>query len=114
MQISRIILLVSACALSQPAFSQAARPNSLQPGKNVSHYAPSHTSDGKVRRTKVRHTARYEYYVRVEKAAKEKQRILRKLHKDQFADPRFFGHKHIPKRRPSFKMRYCPECGIRH
>lgn len=62
----------------------------------------------------VKHSARYEFYERIEQAAKEKQRILKKLSKAQYSDPRYFGHKRIPKRRAPHKMRYCGECGIRH
>ena len=58
--------------------------------------------------------ARYEFYDRVEKAAREKKKILKKLSKPQYSDPRYFGHKRIPKRKPPYKMRYCDECAIRH
>ncbi|HMJ70646.1 MAG TPA: hypothetical protein VK508_17190 [Cyclobacteriaceae bacterium] len=62
----------------------------------------------------VKHTARYEFYERIEQAAKDKQRVLKKLSKAQYSDPRYFGHKRIPKRHSPKKMRYCGECGIRH
>lgn len=97
------------------AHGQSTAPNSLEPGKQKVYYAPHHaTKATKVRKTKITHTARYEFYERVEKAAREKQRILKRLGKAQFTDPRYFGHKRIPKRKPSYKMRYCNECGIRH
>lgn len=66
------------------------------------------------RKQNVKHTARYEFYERMEQAAKYKQRMLKKLAKPQYSDPRYFGHKKIPKRRAANKMRYCGECGIRH
>lgn len=66
------------------------------------------------KRRNVKHTAEYEFYERIEQRAKEKQRILKELSKRQYSDPRYFGHKRIPKRRPANKMRYCGECGIRH
>ncbi len=98
-------------------------PNSLNPGGD--RYTPSsaivkHTKKKKKvrffapRRPNVKHTARYEYYERIEKAAKEKQRMLKELSKPQYSDFRYFGHKKIPKRRSPNKMRYCEECGIRH
>jgi hypothetical protein len=68
----------------------------------------------RVKKQNVRHTARYEFYDRIEQAAKNKKRIMRELAKPQYSDPRYFGHKKIPKRRPANKMRYCGECGIRH
>jgi hypothetical protein len=66
------------------------------------------------RKPNYKHTARYEFYVRIEESAKQKQRIIKKLSKAQYSDPRYFGHKRIPKRRAPNKMRYCGECGIRH
>ena len=66
------------------------------------------------KRPNVRHTAQYEFYERIEKAAKEKQRILRKLAKPQYSDFRYFGHKNPPKKHLPYAMRYCKECGIRH
>ena len=101
-------------------------PNSLSPGASKETGSMLQTTTTKTskkkhrtgvfspRRQNVKHTARYEFYERIERAAKEKQRILRKLAKPQYSDPRYFGHKRIPKRRPANKMRYCGECGIRH
>lgn len=67
-----------------------------------------------LKRAKVKHTAQYEFYARIEKAAKEKQRILKKMATPQYANPLYFGHKRPPKRNPVYKMKYCKECGIRH
>lgn len=101
-------------------------PNSLSPGKSKEvgsmlqttttkkKHKKSFFSPFSSRKQNVKHTARYEFYDRIEQAAKDKKRILRKLAKPQYSDPRYFGHKHIPKRRPANKMRYCGECGIRH
>ena len=94
--------------------AQSTQPNSREPGKKRAFFAPRAAKVLKTRKVNVRHTARYEFYERIEKAAREKQRLLRKLSKAQFSDPRYFGHKRIPKRKPSFKLRYCKECGIRH
>jgi hypothetical protein len=103
---------------------KSSMPNSLNPGESFSptsiksekkrkkFFSPERAN--KSRKINVKHTARYEYYERIEKAAKEKQRILKELSKPQYSDFRYFGHKKIPKRRPAFKMRYCGECGIRH
>ncbi|MFM8912499.1 MAG: hypothetical protein ACKOE6_06185 [Flammeovirgaceae bacterium] len=62
----------------------------------------------------VKHTARYEYYKRMELVAKEKQKMLRMMAKPQYSDFAYFGHKRKPKRHLPFAMRYCKECGIRH
>jgi hypothetical protein len=66
------------------------------------------------RKPKVENTARYEFYKRVEEAAKERQRILKKLAKPQYSDFAYFGHKHKPKKHKPYQMKYCKECGIRH
>ena len=66
------------------------------------------------RKPNVKHTAQYEFYVRIEKAAKEKQRMLRKLARPQYSDFTYFGHKNKPKKHLPYAMRYCKECGIRH
>ena len=96
------------------SLGQTTIPNTREPEKKQIFYAPRSATSKKVRKPKVTHTARYEFYERIEKAAHEKKRILRKISKAQFSDPRYFGHKHIPRRRASSKMRYCNECGIRH
>jgi hypothetical protein len=66
------------------------------------------------KKPKVENTARYEFYKRVEEAAKEKQRILKKLSKPQYADFAYFGHKNKPIKHKPYEMKYCKECGIRH
>lgn len=93
---------------------------SLSPETNVTaknsrgYYSPKRAKAVKKKKTNVKHTAQYEFYVRVEKAAKEKQRILRMLSKPQYSNPAYFGHKRKPKKRPPHRMRYCSECHIRH
>jgi hypothetical protein len=66
------------------------------------------------RKRNVKHTAEYEFYVRIEQAAKAKQRMLRKLAKPQYSNFAYFGHKNPPKKHLPYAMRYCKECGIRH
>ncbi len=67
-----------------------------------------------LKNAKVKHTARYEYYARIEHIAKEKQKMLKKMAAPQYSNPLYFGHKRPPKRNPVHKMKYCKECGIRH
>jgi hypothetical protein len=62
----------------------------------------------------VKHTARFEYYKRMEWVAKEKQKMLRKMAQPQYSDFAYFGHKRKPKRHMPYAMQYCKECGIRH
>jgi hypothetical protein len=67
-----------------------------------------------LKKAKVKHTAQYEFYARIEQVAKDKQRMLKKMAAPQYANPLYFGHKRPPKRNPLHKMKYCKECGIRH
>jgi hypothetical protein len=108
-------LLVLIVFFGSAAIGQQA-PTSRDPGRRNQVHSPKLTQAKKAhkKRPKVEHTAQYEFYERVERAAKEKQRILKYLDKRQFKDHRYFGHKRIPKRRPPHKMRYCNECGVRH
>ncbi len=76
-------------------------------------YSPKRTTY-KQKKVKVTRTAQYEFYKRVEKASKDKQRIMRKLSKPQFSNPAYFGHKRKPKKRATHRMRFCSECHIRH
>ena len=85
-----------------------------QPPKNTSKFYSPKRATYKPKKVKVTRTARYEFYERVEKAAKDKQRILRKLSKPQFSNPTYFGHKRKPKKRAPHRMRFCSECHIRH
>jgi len=66
------------------------------------------------RRPNVKQSAEYEFYKRIEKVAKEKQRKLRMLAKPQYSNFLYFGHKKQPKKHLPYKMKYCAECGIRH
>lgn len=117
MQIQKFYcLLLALSALFIESAAQTA-PNSREPGSTKVFYAPHRAKTTKVKKVKkpnVKRTPRYEFYKRVEEAAREKQKNLKKLSKAQYSDRRYFGHKRIPKRRASYKMRYCEECGIRH
>ena len=125
MQLPRLLLgsfvLSGSIALAQNI------PNSLTPGetavsssvtnpkkKHSKFFAPRKPKSASFKMGQVKHSARYEFYERVEKAAKEKQRLLKILAKSQYSDPSYFGHKKKPKRRPPHKMRFCDECHIRH
>ncbi len=114
MRILHAYCLLVFTLLATLTYGQSTAPNAREPGKKQVFYAPRAATSKKVRKPKVTHTPRYEFYERIEKAAHEKKKILRKHYKAQYSDPRNFGHKRIPKRRASHKMRYCNECGIRH
>ena len=109
-----VILLIPILAIGQSKEQGSMLPTSLAPSQPKKTQASHRIKATKFHKTKVRHTARYEFYERVEKAAKEKQKILRKLAKPQYSNPRYFGHKCLPKKRQYWRMRYCKECGIRH
>jgi hypothetical protein len=98
------------------SFSPESTPNSRNPStKHESKvFAPSQRKAFQYKKVNVTHTARYEFYEQIEKAAKQKQRLLKKLAKPRYSNRLYFGHKHKPKKRPPHKMRYCEQCGIRH
>jgi hypothetical protein len=77
-------------------------------------HKPTKERSVRLKKVNVKHTPRYEFYARVEKVAKDKQRMLRKMDEPQYTNPLYFGHKRPPKRHEVHKMRYCKECGIRH
>lgn len=109
------LALFSLCAAAQKAPEEQVPATSLSPGHTKKkYYAPKHVSATKIKKTNVKHTARYEFYKRVEEAAKRRQKLLKKLAKPQFSDFSYFGHKRKPKKHKPHKMRYCDECGIRH
>jgi hypothetical protein len=114
MPAQKIYCLLTFMLLSFASQGQSTTLNSLDPGTKKVFYSPKHEKKVKTRKVNVKHTPRYEFYKRVEVAAKEKQKTLKKLSKAQYSDRRYFGHKHIPTRRPWYKIRYCKECGIRH
>jgi hypothetical protein len=89
-------------------------PTSLSPAVQPTYIVNKHTREVKRVQDKVKHSAEYEFYDRVQKAAKAKKRTLRKLAKPQYNNPLYFGHKNPPKKHAAHKMRFCKECGIRH
>jgi hypothetical protein len=99
-------------ARSNQSTATATTPKSVK--KRSGFFAARNMHAIRTRKGNIKHSARYEFYERVEKAAKEKQRIMRILAKPQYSDPSYFGHKRKPKRRPPSKMRFCDECHIRH
>lgn len=113
-----IVMGVALCffgAAAQTASEERVPATSLSPGHTKKkYYAPRHVSVTKIKKPNVKHTARYEFYKRVEEAAKRRQKLLKKLAKPQFSDFSYFGHKRKPKKHKPHKMRYCNECGIRH
>lgn len=105
-------LLVGLCSV---AFGQTSvDPNAHVEKPRSDFYAPARAKGSGYKKPKVTHTAQYEFYKRVEHAARDKQRMLKRLSKPQFSNPAYFGHKHKPKKRPPRKMRLCSECMIRH
>lgn len=105
-----LLVFVAAIASAQTSLS----PLPKSSNKTSGFYSPKLAKTVKHKKPKAKHTAQYEFYKRVEKAARDKQRILKKLAKPQFSNPAYFGHKKKPKKRPPHRMRYCSDCHIRH
>lgn len=89
-------------------------PSSLSPGLKPVFIAEKKTRKIKRIQPDIKNSAEYQYYDRVEKIARQKKRWLRKAAKEKYTNPVYFGHQNIPKKRPTHKMKYCWECGIRH
>src|SRR6478609_4363078 len=123
MNVTRYLCLTGLSFITTLGYAQAGQPFDADPFPNSKNpasknetkvFSPKQAKAFKYKKVNVKHTARYEFYERVENAAKEKQRILKKLAKPQYSNRLYFGHKHKPKKRPPHKMRYCEQCGIRH
>lgn len=89
-------------------------PTSLSPAVQPVYKVNKRTREAKRVQPNVKHSAEYQFYDRVQQAAKSKKRVLRKLNKPQYTNPLYFGHKNPPKKREPHKMKFCNECGIRH
>lgn len=120
MQKSNLSFLICLLAICSPLlmFAQTTLGDKSLPDEQAKvhskHSKPTKERSVRLKKVNVRHTPRYEYYARIEKVAKEKQRIMRKMDEPQYTNPLYFGHKRPPKRHEVHKMRYCKECGIRH
>jgi hypothetical protein len=102
------------CSASAYAQNYPSGPTALSPAVKPVYKVNTRTGKAKKMQPNVKHSAEYQFYDRVENAAKQKKRTLRKLNKPQYTDPLYFGHKNPPKKRPVHKMRFCAACGIRH
>jgi hypothetical protein len=85
-----------------------------KPVRHKTVFSGHHEKAFKYKQAKITHTAQYEFYKRVEVAAKQHMKELKELSKPQYSNFLYFGHKRKPKKHSADKMRYCPECGIRH
>jgi hypothetical protein len=107
-------LFFMGCAMSSRAQNYPSGPTSLSPAVQPVYKVNKLTREAKRIQPKVKHSAEFQFYDRVQRAAKSKKRTLRKLNKPQYTNPLYFGHKNPPKKREVHKMRFCSECGIRH
>ena len=124
----RTALLLAVLGLAAPGLvAQTKRlpPNSLDPGSgfpetstaipaakhNTGTYRVLAPRRSRMRKTPIRRTAQYEFYERVERAARLRQKMLIVQSKHKRSG---FGHRRPPRKHPPHKMRYCDECGIRH
>lgn len=106
------LLLVSPASVNAQSYPSG--PTSLSPAVQPVYKVNKRTREARRVQPNVKNSAEYQFYDRVQKAAKMKKRALRKLNKPQYTNPLYFGHKSSPKKRPPHKMKYCEECGIRH
>ena len=109
---SALFFVVSATSVQAQNYPSG--PTSLSPAVQPVYKVNKRTREAKRIQPNVKHSAEYQFYDRVQRAAKTKKRTLRKLNKPQYTNPLYFGHKNPPKKREVHKMRFCNECGIRH
>jgi hypothetical protein len=121
MQKSSLLFIVSLLAICSPLLTIAQTtlgdqglPEEKLSVKTTRAHKPTKERSVRPKKVNVKHTPRYEFYARVEQAAKDRQRMLKKMADPQYSNPLYFGHKRPPKKHEAHKMRYCKECGIRH
>ncbi len=91
-------------------------PTTLQSVNPVKYYGPRKEKKKK-KKGKVTHDAQSEYYNRIERTWKEREKREKTLERGEATDfmkPPYFGHKKPPKIRAIEKRKYCKVCGIRH
>ena len=98
----------------QPTEQKPGNPSSLDP----SYYPTEKKVPKKAKKKSSSKGATYEseqqYYDRMAKVFKEKEKAEKEMQKPQYANPMYFGHKRPPKKRKPGKMKFCKECGLRH
>ena len=120
MHLRAIILFVLLCLLPLSGYAQRKKKQSQSQSTTVQPYYPSASYEPKAPKRKKRkstgptYNARDEFYDRVDKLEKERNKSERMAEKPQYGNKRYFGHKRPPRKRPPSKMRYCRVCGIRH
>src|SRR5882672_8054792 len=122
MQLPRLFLLSMLVMTVSVSYSQSKGefsgpyPKAPEPVPEPTHktgvFSPRRAHGFKMKRRKVIHSAQYEFYERVEKAAKAHMKALKEMSKPQYSNFLYYGHKRKPKKHSADKMRYCPECGI--
>lgn len=87
------------------------RPTSLDPTVLHKEYTPKPSRKATNGPT---YGSEKEFFERMAKVEKEREKEERAMQKPQYSNPMYFGHKHPPKKRKPSKMKYCKVCGIRH
>jgi hypothetical protein len=98
----------------QPANQNAkGNSNSLEP-----YYPKENKVPKKARKKPSSKGATYEseqeYYERMARLFKEKEKSEKEMAKPQYSNPMYFGHKRPPKKHKPGKMKFCKECGMKH
>lgn len=95
--------------------TQEGRPSSLEPYYPRGNYEPSRKSSKKKDAHQgPSYDSQQEYYDRMARLSKAREKNERLAEKPQYSDPMYFGHKHPPKKHKPGKMKFCKVCGIRH
>jgi hypothetical protein len=99
---------------TQPADQRTkGKSNSLEP-----YYPKENKVPKKAKKKPSTKGATYEseqqYYERMAKVFKDKEKAEKEMAKPQYSNPMYFGHKRPPKKHKPGKMKFCKECGMRH
>lgn len=123
----RFLLIISLMLVVSASYAQSSRknkkssaskdgkPSSLEPYYPRDDHEPSRKSSKK---KDAHHGPSYdsqqEYYDRMARLSKTREKNERLAEKPQYSDPMYFGHKRPPKKHKPGKMKFCKVCGIRH
>ncbi len=89
------------------------QPTTLDPGSE--DFVAPKESHRKVKKSHgPTYNAQKEFEQRMAARAKTYRKNEKNLMRPQYANPAYFGHKRLPKKRSANKMKFCKQCGIRH
>jgi len=89
------------------------KPTTLEPSTSNVDHARRHSKKAK-KGNGPTYNSQKEFQDRMDARGKTYRKNEKNLSTPQYSDPKYFGHKRPPKKRPADKMKFCKVCGIRH